>query len=293
VSRPEGLIELPNGECIFYDDANHSYWRARRVSKVEIPENGYGSREEAENDLVRQAEKVANTEWKRSTRLTGASTLCKPYSYDSGRLLAWKERVTCEGIAELVTSTSPHLGWLASGERIKEQLILAERDADSVRDRKGDVGTRAHSVLEALAAGHEPQIEDGYGAAVVKWWEARRPTVLNCEQFVYSATHGFAGRFDLRANFIRVPGHVELIDLKTSGWLAPSMHVQLALYELAAKECGVGHSDRQTILQVKDDGTWREVSCRATEADALAAIAVYRGAGRIERESGLPKAKAA
>jgi hypothetical protein len=279
VSRPEGLIELPNGECIFYDDANHSYWRARQAYE----NNGDSPRVPV---------------WKRSTRLTGASTLCKPYSYDSGRLLAWKERVTCEGVATLLDGhEGPTPDWLYDGDVIRARLKEYGQDADSVRDRKADVGTRAHGVLEALAAGEDPSAQDGYGQAVINWWRERKPFVLNCEQFVYSATHGYAGRFDLRCSIPqRESGsHIltYLIDLKTSGWIAPSMHVQLALYELAAKECGVGETHVQHILQVKDDGTYREVPCRATEEDALSAIAVYRGAGRIERESGLPKAKAA
>jgi hypothetical protein len=279
MSRQEGLIELPNGDRIFYDDAKHAYYRARQIK-------GEGG------------------DWVRSTRLTGASTLCKPYSYDSGRLLAWKERITCEGIATMFNHSVERsrgefggLEWLTDGDVIRARLKEHGQDADSVRDRKADVGTRAHGVLEALAAGEDPSAQDGYGQAVINWWRERKPFVLNCEQFVYSATHGYAGRFDLRCSIPqRESGsHIltYLIDLKTSGWIAPSMHVQLALYELAAKECGVGESEERMILQVKDDGTYREVPCRATEQDALNAIAVYRGAGRIERESGLPKAKAA
>jgi hypothetical protein len=265
VTRPEGLVELPNGSRIFYDDEGHRYSRARFDEKKQ--------------------------DWVRSTRLTGASTLSKPYSFDSGRLLSWKERITCEGVATVAWGEEDR-SWLESGESILAKLKEHEVTADHLRDKKADVGTRAHGVLEALAAGEDPQAQDGYGQAVINWWKDREPHVLNCEQFVYSATHGYAGRFDLRAGIGKTSGstHIELIDLKTSGWLAPSMHVQLALYELAAKECGVGSTDQRIILQVKDDGTYREVPCRATEQDALNAIAVYRGAGRIERESGLPRA---
>lgn len=297
MSRPDGLIELPNGQCIFYDDTAHAYYRAKWVETI-IPRSDL-PRKEFVKDVERQAKQTG--EWKRSTRLTGASTLCKPYSYDSGRLLAWKERMTCEGVADLyIKHGLTDLTWLNSGDAIKAKLKAEALTADDVRDRKADVGTRAHWVLEELAAGREPMPEDGYGEAVVSWWQSRQPTVLNCEQFVYSATHGFAGRFDMRAKLHDLAGFplaaeddVYLIDLKTSSWVAPSYHVQIALYDLAARECGVGASNKHIILQVKEDGTWREVYSRATEDDALAAIAVYRGAGRIERESGLPRAKAA
>lgn len=271
MGRPDGLIELPNGSAIFYDDDRHAYYRAKTYHAED------GSRG-----------------WSRSTRLTGCSTLAKPFNYDSGRLLAWKERVTCEGIADLVNNDLLDGGgneWLRSEQAIRSRLKLAGSDADSVRDKKATLGTNVHRVLEGLAGvcdlpnvDEMPEEEKGYARAVFKWWEERRPVVTHAEQFVYSETHGYAGRFDLRA-------HPEnsalpyLLDLKTSSFIGPQYHVQLALYELAARECGVGESHVQIVLQVKPDGTWREIPCQATERDALAAIAVYRGVARIEREA--------
>jgi hypothetical protein len=272
MARPDGLIELPNGEAIFYADAQHAYYRARY--------DGQG--------------------WVRSTRLTGASTLSKPFSFDSGRLLAWKERMTCEGVASVHARNlewmrnggyDEWLDWLNSSDSIRAALKEASLLADDARDRKATIGTNVHSVLEGLAGvcpmpnvDELPDEEKGYARAVMRWWEERRPEVLNAEQFVYSAEHGYAGRFDLR-----YADHIAemtfLLDLKTSGFISPAHHVQLALYELAAKECGVGDSDVQIILKVKEDGTWQEIPCKATEADARAAIAVYRGAGRIERQA--------
>jgi hypothetical protein len=133
MSRPDGLIELPNGEAIFYDDARHAYYRARPV-----PEGRPSG-------------------WVRSTRLTGASTLSKPFSFDSGRLLAWKERMTCEGVARLFNEALPEewsiadTTWLTSGDGIRAALKDASLTADDARDRKATIGTNTHSVLEGLA----------------------------------------------------------------------------------------------------------------------------------------------
>lgn len=282
--RPDGLIELPNGSHIFYDDASHAYYRAR----------------------------LDGQKFVRSTRLTGCSTLCKPYNFNADRLLSWKERMTCEGIAALVEADvaanaavqhiegwcPPDHEWLLSSGTIRDRLRLEGVTADDARDRKATLGTNIHSVLEALAGiGDWPDLnamppeEQLYAKAVMSWWETRRPQVLQAEQFVYSEAYGFAGRFDLRANLKYEGPEGEstwpcaLVDLKTSSFIAPSMHVQLALYELGAKECGIGSTVFQLVLQVKPDGTWREVLSKASEKDALSAIDVYRGAARIEREA--------
>lgn len=275
--RPDGLIELPNGSHIFYDDPSHAYYRAR----------------------------LDGQKFVRSTRLTGCSTLCKPYNFNADRLLSWKERMTCEGVAKLVTDWSGDpevwdrsLGTLSDAVELRHALKEAALTADDARDRKATVGTNIHAVMEALAGIGEwpdlnamPSEEQLYAKAVMGWWETRRPQVLQAEQFVYSETHGFAGRFDLRANLKYEGPEGEstwpcaLVDLKTSSFIAPSMHVQLALYELGARECGIGSTAFQLVLQVKPDGTWREVLCKASEKDALSAIEVYRGAARIEREA--------
>jgi hypothetical protein len=282
MSRPDGLIELPNGSHIYFDDASHAYYRARYDGESFV----------------------------RSTRLTGASTLSKPLSWDSGRLLSWKERVTCEGVAELfnresdlLTRTSDDFGWLGSGDGIRAKLKEASLLADDARDRKATIGTNVHAVGEALAAGEPlpnldeiPEEEAGYVRAYLRWWELRRPDVHESEAFIYNPPLGYAGRFDLRAILHKVeepdPGidpffddKLTLADYKTSGWIAPSMHAQLMLYELGAVACGIGGSDGQMILQLRPDGSFREVRGLATKEDAHACISVYRGAGRIEREA--------
>lgn len=282
--RPDGLIELPNGEAIFYDDSNHAYYRA-------VPEKVLDSNIET---------------WRRSTRLTGASTLSKPFSYDSGRLLAWKERMTCEGIAWLLSDEQilgdPVPSWTASGDSIRAKLKEESLLADDARDRKATIGTNVHSVLEGLAGvcpmpnvDEMEEAEKPYARAIFKWWELRRPEVHEAEAFVYNAELGYAGRFDLRAVLHECedsPGidpffhdKLTLADLKSSGYIAASHHAQLALYNAGAIACGIGGSDGQMILQVKPDGSFREIKGQATHDDALACVAVYRAAGRIEREA--------
>jgi hypothetical protein len=288
-ARPGGLITFPNGEAIFYDDPSHAYYRARWVPDMTVDRTPAGKPISGEGG-----------EWKRGKRLTGASTLAKVANYNADRLLAWKEKVTCEAIASEVRavwsdiSTTP-TNWLTDSSSILKRIRDAGTDADSVRDKKATLGTNVHTVLEGLAGVCDmpnvdelPDEEKGYARAVMRWWEFRRPDVLNAEQFVYHAEHGYAGRFDLRCKFLNEKMwsyNQYLVDLKTSNYIGPSYHVQLALYELAARACGVGATDHQMVLQVKPDGTYREVWSRATAEDAESAIAVYRGVARIEREA--------
>src|SRR5690606_22529537 len=86
------------------------------------------------------------------------------------------------------------------------------------------------------------------------------------ESVVYSAEHGFAGRFDLFFRRRAEEGVLfseprrSLLDLKTSNWVGPSFAIQLNLYRLGALECGLLEEvDELIVLHVKPDGTFDEI----------------------------------
>lgn len=250
---PEGceLVELPNGTRCFYKDADHSYWRCK-------------------------------ADGTRGTRLTGVSTVSAPLDFRPDPLLRWASRLTLEGVVRA----------FAGQEVPSDPFVLSARLADlnldweSIRDEAGAGGTNIHAqVLHALATGGEvPNLDDlppeqrGKGQAVMKWWLDHDPTVLQAEQVVLCEEHGFAGRFDLRCE---IQGVIHMVDLKTGGFIPTKAHAQVAGYDLGAIESGFGPSTCLVIVQVAEDGTYRQIPVHATHEDFLAAVRVYRAAGRI------------
>ena len=162
-------------------------------------------------------------------------------------------------------------------------LGAAERDGPEWFERKNKrakEGTNVHKkVLEALAEGEripllsdlEPE-ERGYAQGVLAWWSDRDPTPISSEQVVLSTTQGYAGRVDLVAE---IDGLTTIVDLKT-GFVGESSHAQLAGYELAADESGLGPIQRCAILKVHSDGSWNEYEGLATGEQFKLAMQIYR-----------------
>lgn len=252
------LYELPNGTRLYYVDANHAYYRCK-------PDGSRGQ------------------------RLTGVSTVCSPLDFRPDALLRWVEKLTLEGVARGFhgepVPADPHV--------LRQRLESKELRWEQIRDQAAQRGTDVHALmLHALATGDDvpdldelPPEQRGYGQAVMKWWLDRKPEVLEAEQVVLSEESGFAGRYDLRCVLHGglEEGQTALVDLKTSGFVANKAHAQVAGYDLGAIESGIsdGPSDVLLILQVAEDGTYQEVRSCATHEDFLAALAVYRAAGRI------------
>lgn len=249
--------EMPNGSEVFFRASDHAYWREANL------ETG-----------------------KCSGRLPGVSTLVKPLDWRPDNLMTWASKRTLDGLVELVHG---HDGWpdFADGDACYEALNDASLTWRHLRDKAGDRGSAAHDVLEALAEGRPYQQildraqahEKGYCDAVIAWWDHRAPRPINSEQVIFSAEHGYAGRFDLRCE---VNGRIWLVDLKTSKYIGTAYHAQLAGYDLAATECGIGPSDELYVLKVNDEGEFEEVRGCARPDDFLAAMDIYRRAGQIE-----------
>jgi hypothetical protein len=262
--NPGELFKMPNGEAVYYVDADHSYWRCK-------------------------------DDGKRGTRLTGVTTVTKTLDYDPGRLLNWAAKVQCIGVAELYAQCDPEeLHWLSTQESIWAELEAHELDFENVRDRAAKRGTNVHEMaLRALAMGRPvPDLEglteeeQGYARGVMKFWLDEDPQVEQVEQIVYSSRLGVAGRLDLRGKLksFDSPG---VLDAKTGRWISAAAHAQVGGgYPLLAGESGFGESDWALILQLTPDGDYDLLPAQGTPEGFEAAVVTYREAGRINREAG-------
>jgi hypothetical protein len=258
---------MPDETAVFYRDAGHSYWRDVKAK----PDGTVGG----------------------TGQLTGVSTVVAPLDFNSDGLLGWAARLTCEGVAALVAADLDFddSAWLESGPSIAVALKEAELTWKHLRDQAAKRGTNVHlRALHALAKGAAvpdfaalTEEEQGFARGVLAFWHEHEPEPLESEQVVWSATHGVAGRFDLRC---LLDGLVVLLDAKTatSDFVPAKHHAQLAGYELLARECGFTPSTRQVMLRVTADGGYELVESTAGPEDFLAALTVYRASARISRE---------
>lgn len=176
-----------------------------------------------------------------------------------------------------------NLEWLTDPEAVKAELQKRRLTWRHRRDKAGTEGTLAHDIFEKRLGGIHTQTDKlpesvrGYGEAIDDFFlDHPGLETLNTEQVVLSKEHNFAGRFDAR---VKTPEDgIWLVDVKTSNFLSPGYFLQLAAYDLAAAECGVGGSDRLFILQISNEGKYRLVESHATEDDVLAALHLYNRA---------------
>lgn len=233
---------FPNGE-VWYRDSDHSYF-----TEVKPVTQGRGDGKGIVGYTGVQAAKVSSP-----------SAISKYADPEPDHLMNWAARLTREGALEI----REHLPFIADADELYEELHKRGLTWQQQRDKKGDTGTRAHQIFEDILRGKEPDYdvpleERGYVLGVHQFFrDLGEFQTLQAEAVVYSAKHNYAGRFDGR---IEVPlrdhsGEVRswetwLLDLKTSGYIGRSYHNQLAGYDLAAEECGIGASDRRVIVQV-------------------------------------------
>lgn len=266
---------LPDGSVVFYEpDPAHKYFG--EVKESAKAEGGYS--------------------FVRDSRLTGVSTPTKALDSNIDGLLYWAAKLDQTGIADLVSTQLEagcdigDLDWLGSQPSIAAALRDAELTWTHVRDRAATRGTNVHErTFLALATGKRPpslsalsEEERGYGQAAIRWWRDRKPEPLCAEQVTAHLERGIAGRFDLLA---KIDSDRVLVDAKTreKGQDRRSDHAQLPGYELCNVACGIGPSERQLVLLLMPDGSYREVECVGTEADFRAALTAYRRGAKLEK----------
>lgn len=262
---------LPNGEVVYFEPEKHQYF----------------------GELKENAKSEGGYSFVRSSRLTGVSTIAKYLDANADPLMHWAAKLDQIGIAELASQSldsDGDLTWLREQASIRAALYEAEATWTHVRDRAAIRGTAVHEkIFLALATGTAPpslsdltEEERGYGQAVFAWWRDRKPEPIAAEQVTVSHALGVAGRFDLLAT---VDGARTLYDAKTreKGAVRKSDHVQLAGYEKANAECGLGESERRIALILLPDGSWREEECVATEADFNSALLACQSGKHLDK----------
>lgn len=262
---------LPDGSIIYFEPEKHGYFGEIKASPK--AKGGYS--------------------FVRDSRLLGISTIAKYLDPNADPLMFWAAKLDQIGIAELVSQaldSGEDLSWLREQVTINQALRDAELTWTHVRDRRAEEGTNVHErITFALATGSEPPTlanlsteERGYGQAKMAWWRDRKPVPVAAEQVTSSPSKGIAGRFDLLAD---IEGERVLVDDKTreKGGVRKADHVQLAGYEVCNRDCGLGESDRQLVLILMPDGTYREEWGVATEADFNSALLACQSGRHLDK----------
>jgi len=277
---------MPSGEHCWFRESDHSYWQA-----------------------IKPKNRLPESEWAGAGRLTGVSTVSAPFDWIPNQLMDWAVRINLGAVAELVRRDVDGgvdlglLDWLTDGRRIQARIVAASLSAEDYREERGEEGTHVHEhTLNALASGQAvpsyselTESEQGYSRGVEAFWLAHDPKPLQAEQVVCDLGLRIAGRLDFRGVLgsrcgskgcacARMDiGSIALLDLKTGGYISAPSHVQVAGYDHCARVCGFGPSDQTMILKVAEDGTYTLIPGRATRADFLTAIEVYRRASAINK----------
>lgn len=250
---------LPSGGTVAYRDRDHSYWREANGAKG-------------------------------SGRLAGVTTVIAPMDFRPDGLMSWAARLTREGVAALCSEMADYDAvppFLFDADSIDAALEAARLRYTDARDDAATRGTNVHlHALHALASNRPvPSYDEmtdeerGYARGVVQWWLDTSPVVIASEFLVADLDLGVAGRPDL---LCRLPdGRVAVVDCKTSGYLSAKFAVQLSAYARLGVLSGYEAPEVGIVLQVTPDGDYNAVEVDLDEGDFLAALDVYRRAGRI------------
>jgi len=236
---------------------------------------------------------------------------------NKGGLTIWGMRVGIQGVLTLFeqSALTTYIDWedeneligIAEGEDVwpadvpSVELLMKEHKlrTNDVKNDASDRGQNVHNALEDWAKtgkiprAHEfPPEEQGYVEGIVKFLEDADPVPIRTEVMVGSATHGFAGRYDLEIELAEtkrirltpkqkwqdVPAGYYLIDCKSAKDVYPDTNFrQLGGYEGARLECGYPPTDAQYVLNVNGEGSYQFRKSTAKFADFLDVLAVYRG----------------
>jgi hypothetical protein len=260
--------------------------------RVDFPREGYTLFVKPRPGSSHGAYHPANAKDLPGKQCAAVSTIAKAYPDRPDGLMKWTETMTLEGVARLRAADKfiPTDPYALRGVLEQNGLRYEQR-----RGAAADRGTKIHQLMfEALGRGDDvPDLdvldpdEQGYGQAVFRWWEDRKPKPILVEREVLSLEHRYAGRLDLYGTIDAPPtdrfSGTGVVDAKTGKGVYRSDHVQQRLYELALKECGLGTCDWLMLLQLFPDGDYLEHYCVATEDDALLAIQAYEAAKRLDR----------
>lgn len=261
----------------------------------------------------------------------GVSTIAKVGGFDEtwGIASAWGFRIGYEGAHDVLDAANPEAAARFFGSKDSLRAELKERKLTpwNKRDQAAERGTWVHDVLEVLGQNTRvPTTEEiakyteeaqGHIRSLLGWYVRFRPKFVATEVQIASRTHGFAGRYDIRAiidahrlvplleppvcqvyrtdpqaeriRFLASIGEpaLGLLDLKTSKGIYPETHFpQLEGYEGAGLEMNFPATDFRAVINTKPDGTFELSNFAiswATYDDFLAYLTALRAVRRIQR----------
>lgn len=193
----------------------------------------------------------------------------------------WGMKIGVAGVTQLLADEvlpGSYPDSLLTTEDIVKLLTEHKLTVNHQRDKAAKRGTNVHNALEHWALTGKlahpddfPEEEQGYVRGLNAFLADCKGQLvaLDSELMVGSKEHGFAGRFDLRAQTISeiqfqtgprtrrsVQRGVGIFDLKTSKGVYDSHYLQLSAYRLGLEESGYGRSDFEAIILVNADGRY-------------------------------------
>lgn len=258
-------------------------------------------------------------------KLAGVSSVAKIGGADDtwGIASAWGWRLGYEGARTTIREAPPLLQTDVPENYKADPLRRAMQDAKrtpwDTRDKAAERGSWVHDVLEGLGQdgevltldGFPPEVR-GHVQSIYRWYVLMRPRFVALEVQVASRTHGFAGRYDVRAlvearrilpcidplrqdaQAVRVrelaaegKDALGVIDLKTSKGIYPTTHFpQLEGYEGGGVEMGFPETDFRAVLNTNPEGTFDVATdfavSWATYEDFLGLLAAFRAIKRLK-----------
>lgn len=212
----------------------------------------------------------------------------------SGPLIGWAKRLTAEAAVRNLDMVARMVA--EGGERAAVDYL--KRLADHKRDTKANIGTRVHSLIEAVV--HEQPIEIAdderpFMAAYETFTKERQPVYIAAEYMVCSLAHGYAGTGDLVVR-MWCPADARVcryrLDTKTMGVDEKGVPkgpysetaMQLAAAEFAefsgrpgdVNKYMVPAADHCGVLALYEDGTYAVVPYEVTRDTFEAFLAALR-----------------
>lgn len=216
-------------------------------------------------------------------------TLAKPPS----AMAWWGYRIGLKGVTDGLVEDPDSILAAETPELLEAALKQRGVNPNMKLEAAGGRGTRAHEVLEKLAAGERAMAElaadaedvefgTGYGHASIAFWdEAVEPFLesgeileVRSEVPVWSLRHWYCGTFDLALKWKAatvgdavLPEGWEILDAKThkpasgftkrgAGYISDA--TQIRAYRMAFEEMGLGNTIGQRTIVLRENGKWLE-----------------------------------
>lgn len=216
----------------------------------------------------------------------GVTSILKLVIDSSGPMSWWGMRIGLQGVLALATRYPDEEILLNTAEQLEKFIVREKLSTNHVRDQAGARGKGVHQAAENYAETQvipDPQdfhpSERGYVRSLAHFLTEEQPEILDTEVIVGSKRHGYAGTYDTRGVLF---GKSCLLDYKTSKRVYDSHHLQLAAYEVAAKEMGAEPTEAQYVIRLGEDGDYEVVESKATELQWLAALNHYRSLKELQ-----------